>query len=88
MWATLALLVSRGLADRKAGKVTLGTVSAQKATSSSGASRGHQDPRAFQASTGSLGRKGARETPASMASLGSQGSRAPLATSGLQGPKG
>ena len=56
-------------------QVTLGTVRAQKVTSSSGASRGHQDPRAFQASTGSLGRKGARETPASMASLGSQGSR-------------
>lgn len=87
-WVTLGLRASLGLADRKDGKVTPGTVSAQKVTSSSGGSRGSQDPRACLASTGSQGEKEAKETPASTASLGSPGSRAPPATRDLPGPKG
>lgn len=87
-WATLGLLASLGFADRKDGKVTLGTVSAQRVISSSRGSRGCQAPRAFPASVESQGRKGAKETPASTASLGFPGSRAPLATLDLPGPKG
>lgn len=56
-------------------QVTLGTVNARKAISSSGVSQGCQDPRASRASMGSQGGKGAKATLASTASLGSQGSR-------------
>lgn len=74
-------------ADRRDGKVTLGTADVQKATKLSEVFRDCQDPRASQASTGSRGGKGTKETPANTASLGSQGSRESLATLVLLGPK-
>lgn len=84
--ALLGLQVSPGLADRKDGKVIMGTVNVPM-ISSSGLFQDHLDPGASQASMGSQDGKGSKETLASMAPLGSQGSREPLVTSDLLDPK-
>lgn len=84
--ALLGLQGSLGLADRKDGKVIMGTVNVPM-ISSSGVFQDHLDPGASQASMGIQEGKGSKETLASMGPLGSQGSREPLVTSDLLDPK-